>query len=362
VAESAAPQPVTAALAAGARSDAESPVSSHIGAWPSNDEALPATDAGGAGTEPTAADALSPAVRRLVRQYDLDITGIHGTGPAGKIRVGDIIGMLDSRPEPRAQTSEAPSDSMVATVAAAGRRAASGAPRDGRDVSTEATTQTSTPDPTTTGAAPFLPTTTVFECDLSRVLSHRKRERRNEGEISLTSYFLAALDTALLAVPEVVSVALGANAPLRFDDNGVHAPVRLGVLLGAADGGVRRTLVTTTGAELAERLRAIDLQLRASGDDDLGAAGILIHHYGPSGSLLATPTEMGAGHIASVGIGRVRRAIVVRTVDGEDVPRVAALCNVTLTFAPRRLALERANRFVAELVRALELWPIENAA
>src|SRR4051812_1337188 len=30
------------------------------------------------------ADALSPAVRRLVRQYDLDITGIHGTGPEGR--------------------------------------------------------------------------------------------------------------------------------------------------------------------------------------------------------------------------------------------------------------------------------------
>ena len=42
-------------------------------------------------------DTLSPAVRRLVRQYDLDITGIHGTGPAGRIRVGDVIGMLGGR-------------------------------------------------------------------------------------------------------------------------------------------------------------------------------------------------------------------------------------------------------------------------
>jgi len=42
-------------------------------------------------------DTLSPAVRRLVRHYDLDITGIHGTGPSGRIRVGDVIGMLGSR-------------------------------------------------------------------------------------------------------------------------------------------------------------------------------------------------------------------------------------------------------------------------
>ncbi len=51
------------------------------------------------------ADALSPAVRRLVRQYDLDVTAIHGTGPSGRIRVGDVIGMLGSRADgtPRAE-------------------------------------------------------------------------------------------------------------------------------------------------------------------------------------------------------------------------------------------------------------------
>src|SRR5512145_1279539 len=42
-------------------------------------------------------EALSPAVRRLVRQFDLDITGIHGTGPSGRIRVGDVMGMLGGR-------------------------------------------------------------------------------------------------------------------------------------------------------------------------------------------------------------------------------------------------------------------------
>src|SRR5262245_7398917 len=34
---------------------------------------------------------MSPAVRRLVRQYDLDVTGVQGTGPGGRLRVGDVI-------------------------------------------------------------------------------------------------------------------------------------------------------------------------------------------------------------------------------------------------------------------------------
>jgi pyruvate/2-oxoglutarate dehydrogenase complex dihydrolipoamide acyltransferase (E2) component len=42
-------------------------------------------------------DTLSPAVRRLVRQFDLDITGVQGSGPEGRIRVGDVMGLLTGR-------------------------------------------------------------------------------------------------------------------------------------------------------------------------------------------------------------------------------------------------------------------------
>src|SRR5262245_1415417 len=55
--------------------------------------AAPASDA----AEPSSADPLSPAVRRLVRQFDLDVTGIHGTGPSGRIRVSDVMGLLAGR-------------------------------------------------------------------------------------------------------------------------------------------------------------------------------------------------------------------------------------------------------------------------
>src|SRR3970040_1568321 len=49
------------------------------------------------------ADALSPSVRRLVRQYELDVTGIHGSGPHGRIRIADVMALIGGRtstPEP----------------------------------------------------------------------------------------------------------------------------------------------------------------------------------------------------------------------------------------------------------------------
>jgi pyruvate/2-oxoglutarate dehydrogenase complex dihydrolipoamide acyltransferase (E2) component len=200
------------------------------------------------------------------------------------------------------------------------------------------------------------PTTTVFECDVSRVLSHRKRERQGDVELLLASYFIAACVEALSAAPEIA-----AGLPDSTRSQSAELARRLGVSLTTTDGSVRRALVRVAATSLDERMRAVDAQLRTSVDDDLRSADILIHYYGASGSLLATPTPIGAGHVGSIGIGRVRREIVVKTVDGQEAPRIAALCYLTLTFRSERIALERANRFVGEWVRVIEQWPIEPA-
>jgi pyruvate/2-oxoglutarate dehydrogenase complex dihydrolipoamide acyltransferase (E2) component len=57
----------------------------------------PAPSGGAAPNASETSETLSPAVRRLVRQFDLDITGIHGTGPSGRIRVGDVMTLLVGR-------------------------------------------------------------------------------------------------------------------------------------------------------------------------------------------------------------------------------------------------------------------------
>lgn len=281
-------------------------------------EAPPAVvDAGGG---------LSPAVRRLVRQYDLDITGIHGTGPDGRIRVGDVIGMLGPRAEqavrgvttPRPAPVEPDDDAAVAEQPAAEQA----------------------PAPTPNAAV----TTTVFECDLARVLAHRKRLRADNVELLLTSYFVTACFEALGSVPEIAPEALP----------------RIGVELTTGDGDTRALKLTMDGipAEpLSERVRAIDVALRHNIDADLSDADLLVYHYGASGSLLATPTPLRDGHVASVGIGRVRREIVLRNVEGDETPRATARCQVSLSFLPEHVTLARANRFLAHAVRVLEQWP-----
>ena len=280
-------------------------------------------------------DTLSPAVRRLVRQFALDITGVQGSGPEGRIRVGDVMGLLTGRTD--TGNRDAPprvGDTPLSAVAdtAAEIDAASLPPRP-------------LDTPSIAAARSPTPTTSVFECDFTRVLSHRKRLRRENAELlTLASYVLSALASAVEETPE-----LAAGMPVRF-----------GVWLTTADGELRSALVDLPSPlpqSLEERARALDTALRTNLDADVKAANLLLHSYGESGSLLATPSPIGDGHAASIGLGRVRRELVVRAIDGVETPRVAAHCYISVSFFDDRIAFQRANRALADTVRILESWP-----
>ncbi len=288
----------------------------------------------GANEADAAPDTLSPAVRRLVRQFDLDVTGIHGTGPSGRIRVGDVMGMLAGR-----------TDSGNRDVAPR-----AGATDDDLELRNTAVRSDGVGSVAAPAAADLLdhsavPMSTVFDCDLGRVLAHRKKLRGENLELLTTSYFLTALAAALDAAPEITAG---------------HSP-RFGVWLSTPEGEVRSAFLDVAAvswdAALDERVRAVDTALRANLDADIAAANLLVHHYGESGSVLATPTPIGAEHAASVGIGRARREVVVRAVNGVETPRVATSCYVSLSFFSDQLPLHHANRALADAVRILESWP-----
>jgi len=305
----------------------------------------PATQDGSAPPDsaPNLEDTLSPAVRRLVRQFDLDVTGIHGSGPSGRLKVGDIMSLLEGRKDTGKR--DAPQRAAAETDAAqSGHHVGPLETAPTLEAALEPETAAPEPPVTTEPAAhAAVPTTTVFDCDVTRALSHRRRLRKDGVELLTTSYFLTALATALEQAPEMTRGQLP----------------RFGVSLTTSDG--ERTSALEVPETLPEspdaRVRAMDTALRANLHTPLEHSNLLVHHYGESGSLLATPTPIGAGHVASVGIGRIRRDIVVRFVDGVETPRVAACCHVSLSFLPDRVRLHDANRTLGDAVAILEAWP-----
>ncbi|HEX6998236.1 MAG TPA: E3 binding domain-containing protein [Gammaproteobacteria bacterium] len=287
-------------------------------------------------------DELSPAVRRLVRQYDVDVRKIQGSGPAGRIRVADVMAYLGGRTYVPAEQSEQPEPPPENRAPARDEdRPAAAKPL---RPSAPAPHARGEPEPVT-----LAPVTTVFECDLGAVLAHRKQLRQRNVDVVLTSYFLVAASEALRAVPEAAEG---------------HEPVRIGAVLTFADAGIQTAMVDAPDGSafesLQDRLLAVDKEFRfsaRSAELNPRLIDLLVHHHGASGSVVATPTPIGEGHTASIGVGKVRREIVVGGGEDDAAPRIAARCYVSLSFYPDRLELARANRFMAQLVRVLEQWP-----
>ena len=142
-----------------------------------------------AGTSPSplgAVQELSPAVRNLVQQHQLDISRISGTGRGGRITHEDVQRHLKSLETP---PGDAPLKGKMIRHTPMRRRIA--------QHMVESMLKT----------APHV--TAVFEADLSAVVAHRQANRTafelKGAKLTYTAYFVAAAVNALVAVPEVNS-------------------------------------------------------------------------------------------------------------------------------------------------------------
>jgi 2-oxoglutarate dehydrogenase E2 component (dihydrolipoamide succinyltransferase) len=279
-------------------------------------------------------EALSPAVRRLVRQYDVDVTGIHGSGPDGRIRVGDVIAVIGGR-------------THVPTTPQLALQEAEREPRSSTRSSRASAVVTPLAAPASIAESRF-PTTTVFECDVSRVLAHQRLMREQGQDVVLTSYFVFACTAALNLLSE-----------MQLENDSANLGLSLTAPDGSAVTAVIRDVQDQSFTAINARLAALLAGGPGAHGEALADSAIVIHHHGLSGSIVAFPTPLAAGRAASVGIGAVRRIIAVRNVNGEDTVRMTAQCYVSLSFDADRIELPQANLFLNECVRTLEHWPVK---
>jgi 2-oxoglutarate dehydrogenase E2 component (dihydrolipoamide succinyltransferase) len=271
--------------------------------------------------DPTPSDTLSPSVRRLVKQYDLDITSIHGTGPAGRIRIADVMATLGGRAAPTSTTTQSTSVDSVGEA---------------EETPGDSLTATFSQVQTARSFARHHPATTVFECDMTNAWAHLKRQRERRIDVVPTAYYVAALAKAL------------SGWDLCSPDGD------LGVVIPADDGETNTVLLENP---LGLSFTEINDRLRDTHSDETEQATWLIHHHGLGGSIVALPTPLGEAQKLSLGIGKLRRVIALKNVDGGDAPRAAAQCYLSLSFHPDEIELVDANRLLAACVGVLEAWP-----
>jgi 2-oxoglutarate dehydrogenase E2 component (dihydrolipoamide succinyltransferase) len=278
-----------------------------------------------------AADAISPAVRRMLQEHRLDAAQVKGTGRGGRITVQDVESLLGSTSRPAVQApperSEGPSSRLIPHSAM--RRAIAD-----HMVKSVAT-------------APHV--TSVFEADLSAVIRHREAHQK---AFTFTAYFVRASVAALQAVPEVNS---------RWQDQGLELYDDRNIGIGTAlpGGGlivpVLRQAQDLDLAETARRLEDLTTRARAGTLEprDVQGGTFTISNHGVSGSLLAAPIVINQPQSAILGIGKLEQRVRVTAGGGFEA---RPMLYVTLTIDHRALDGFQANAFLSRWVEAVEQW------
>ena len=239
---------------------------------------------------PEAPDDLSPAVRRLVKEHDLDPAQITGTGKGGRVSKADVMAYLEAqKPAPAAPSApleeKPPAPAVEAPPAVAptpgGQR---------REPMTKIRQRIASRLVAAQQSAAML--TTFNEVDLGEVMALRKRHRERFAEVhgvslGLMSFFSRAV---VLALAEFETI----NASIEGTDIIYHDYVNLGIAVSAERGLVVPVLRRAEQLSMAQIEKEIKRLAQAARDnrlgiDELSGGTFTITNGGVFGSLMSTP-------------------------------------------------------------------------
>jgi 2-oxoglutarate dehydrogenase E2 component (dihydrolipoamide succinyltransferase) len=330
---------------------------------PSEQPERPEDGDGGAGRAPY----VTPLVRKLAAEHDVDLSTISGSGVGGRIRKQDVLAAAESRrPAPEPEPEAAPE----APAAAAPASAPSAAPA--RQVPQPAADG---PQPGTTVKMPRLrqviaqrmteslqvsaQLTTVQDVDVTRIAKLRARakaefERREGVKLTFLPFFAKAAVEALKAFPQL-------NASINVESREVtyHGAVHLAIAVDTPRGllvPVIKNAEDLNIAGLARRIADVAARTRANkiGPDELSGGTFTLTNIGSAGALFDTPI-INQPQVAILGTGKItKQPTVVTGPDGEDSIAIRSVCFLPLTYDHRLVDGADAGRFVSAIKARLE--------
>ncbi len=237
-------------------------------------------------TSPATAISLSPAVRKLVEENNLDASQIPGTGKGGRLTKGDVLAWLDSgspAPTPAAAAPEAVASAPAPAPQESG-------PHEERVRMTRLRKRIAERLKEAQNTAAML--STFNEVDMTEILALRAKyreafEKKHGVRLGFMSIFAKACIVALKEIPAV-------NAEIDGDELVYKNHYDIGIAVGTPQGLVVPVVrdadrlsfaeIEKTIAELAVKARDGKLSM-----DELTGGTFTITNGGVYGSLLSTP-------------------------------------------------------------------------
>jgi len=325
---------------------------------------------------------LSPLVRKMARENNIDLSQVRGTGAGARITKQDLEAYLEAR-------SAAP-----APVAAVPVQAAPPPPPPPPPAPATVVQQQAPPPPPRTqavaavqeqahfrGEAPAarvepmsvmrqkiaehmvfskrtsVHVTTVHKVDMTRIAKMRDRvkgefQARHGFTLTFLPFVMRATTAALQAFPLLNSSIDGTNIIYHRDINlGMAVALENGLIVPVIRNADEKNVVglQRSIADLASRARSRQLR-----PEEVQAGTFSITNFGSFGSVFATPV-INQPQVAILGVGTVEKVPVVL----DDAIAIRSVCYLALTFDHRLIDGALGDQFTQKVKTILENWSEE---
>ncbi|MFI8770737.1 2-oxoglutarate dehydrogenase, E2 component, dihydrolipoamide succinyltransferase [Gordonia sp. NPDC062954] len=306
---------------------------------------------------------VTPLVRKLAAENDIDLNSIKGTGVGGRIRKQDVLAAAESAKAP----AQPPAEPAAATPSAPAASAGSSPEIKPELAELRGTTQKInrirqiTAKKTRESLQTSAQLTQVFEVDMTKIVSLRKQAKESfkasEGvNLTFLPFIAKAVVEALKAHPNV-------NASIDEDRKEItyYDKVHLGIAVDTEQGLLSPVIHNADDLSIAGLARAIaDIAARARKGagglkpDELAGGTFTITNIGSQGALFDTPILV-PPQAAMLGTGAiVKRPVVITGDDASESIAVRSMSYLPLTYDHRLIDGADAGRFLTTIKKRLE--------
>ncbi len=318
---------------------------------------------------------LSPLVRKMAREYGIDLRQVKGSGAGGRITKQDVEGYMSAQgartisqaaqpapAQPQPQAPQAPAQAAPyvpqppVTTPPAPPPPRAEAPR--ARVEPMSVMRSRIAEHMVMSKRVSAHVTTVHRVDMTRIAKLRERNKADfQGRYGFSLTFLpfvarAACD-ALRSYPIV-------NASIDQNNIIYHGEINIGIAVALDNGLIVPVIRNADEKNVTGLARSIvDLSTRARSrqlkPDEVQGGTFSITNFGSFGSVFATPV-INQPQVAILGIGAVEKLPVV--VDNDAIA-IRSMAYLSLTFDHRLIDGALADQFTGKVKHVLENWSDE---
>jgi pyruvate dehydrogenase E2 component (dihydrolipoyllysine-residue acetyltransferase) len=303
---------------------------------------------------------LSPLVRRLAEEHQIDLSRVEGSGTGGRITKKDVMAYVESRGAEGARpaAAEAGAPRLEAVPEPGQAREAAPAPRTAAEAREEAVPLTRMRQAIARNMVASMQTTArawnLVEVNMENVVRTREAAkesfRQREGiNLTFMPFVARAVCEALLAFPDV-------NAELREDQLIRKHYVNLGIAVALEDGLIVPVVKGADTMNIIGLARAInDIATRARNKklvpDDVQGGTFTITNPGPFGSIISVPI-INPPQCAILAFDAVeKRPVVV-----DDAIAIRHMVYISMSWDHRIIDGATAAQFLGRVEQNLETW------